>query len=223
MSLSLPHSFKKPGEYLRLINIPLVFFLDVFSKGHHFQQPRFGRFFRGNRWKKATKKAVFTPLLLLCLNCIIVGFRQRALDIAGAQAASADIHPLASPIDHNMNTLHIGCPFCVGLAVGMADQIAVQLAFSADLTKLAHDHSPPRWSQDTSKRMYSIMRAPKLQEENSLYPAFLHSARAAQTSPLVSQACPWKRMRKQVMRTHQSICMATQMPTSPMPQAMERM
>ena len=67
-----------------------------------------------------------------------MGAGQRALDFAGAQAAGADIHPLDSPIDHDANALHIGRPSRVGLAVRMADQVAVHRTLAADLAMASH-------------------------------------------------------------------------------------
>ena len=67
-----------------------------------------------------------------------MGAGQRALDFAGAQAAGADIHPLDSPIHHNADTLHIGCPGRMGLAVRMADQVPVHRTLAADLAIASH-------------------------------------------------------------------------------------
>ena len=92
-----------------------------------------------------------------------MGLRHSALHIAAAQATGANIHPLHCPVYHYMDTLHIGCPSGMGLAVGMADQIAVEQTFATYLTKLTHDHSPPWWSQDTSKRSYCNTRPEKTQ------------------------------------------------------------
>ena len=71
---------------------------------------------------------------------------QRALHIAAAQATGAHVHPLRRAIDHNPDTLHIGRPDPMALAVGVADVIAVQRALFANLTNLTYGNHPPRWS-----------------------------------------------------------------------------
>ena len=71
---------------------------------------------------------------------------QSALHVAAAQAAGTDVHPLRGAIDHHADALHIGRPDAVALAIGMADIVAVQRAFFADLTKLTHGNPPPHWS-----------------------------------------------------------------------------
>ena len=101
--------------------------------------------------------------LLLCLNFRCVGFRHSALNISAAQASGADIHPLDAAVHHHTDTLHIGRPGGVGLAVGMADFVTIQCALATDLTELTHDHSPPHWSQDTSKLGYCIISLEKMQ------------------------------------------------------------
>ena len=87
--------------------------------------------------KRQRKKAVFTAFFL-CLNCIVVGLRQRALDIPTAQAASADAHLLNAPVDDDVHGLDIRRPAALGLAIGMADQIAGHGSFRADFTELTH-------------------------------------------------------------------------------------
>ena len=71
---------------------------------------------------------------------------QSALHVAAAQATGAHVHPLGGTVDHHANALHIGRPDAVALPVGMADVVAVQRAFLADLTKLTHGNHPPHWS-----------------------------------------------------------------------------
>ena len=104
---------------------------------------------------------------VLCPNFISVDLRHSALHIAAAQATGANIHLLHSPIYHHVDPLHIRCPSGVSLAVGMADQIAVEQTFATYLTKLTHDRTPPWWSQDTSKRQDDITMPGRMQAHYS--------------------------------------------------------
>ena len=63
---------------------------------------------------------------------------QAALHLIAAQATSANRHALGNAIYQHADALGIRSPSTTGLAVGMADVVAVYHAFSAHLTKLSH-------------------------------------------------------------------------------------
>ena len=57
-----------------------------------------------------------------------------ALNLAAAQAASANIDVLGGAVDNSLNTLHVGLPHTVGTPMGVADLDAESHTFSANLT-----------------------------------------------------------------------------------------
>jgi hypothetical protein len=71
--------------------------------------------------------------LLLLKDCSVA-----SLDLAGTQAASADAHLLDAAVDDDVHGLDIRRPAALGLAIGMADQIAGHGSFLADFTELTH-------------------------------------------------------------------------------------
>ena len=60
------------------------------------------------------------------------------MNLAGAQATSADIHLLGSTLDDDINALYIGSPDTPGPSLGMADEIAAHCTLTAYFTKLTH-------------------------------------------------------------------------------------
>ena len=68
----------------------------------------------------------------------LMHFGHGTKDVAAAQAAGAYIHPLGGTIHRNTDALHVGCPYTMGLAVGVAHAVAVEHALSANVTQLSH-------------------------------------------------------------------------------------
>jgi len=66
-----------------------------------------------------------------------------AANLAGAEAPRANIHLCRSPVNDNMHALDVRRPAALGLAVGVADQIAGHDTLVADFTILTHANSPP--------------------------------------------------------------------------------
>ena len=66
---------------------------------------------------------------------------QSALNLAAAQATSADVHVTNGAADIHANTLGVRQPNAVGLAVGVADVVAGHSALLANFTDLSHDHT----------------------------------------------------------------------------------
>ena len=66
---------------------------------------------------------------------------QSALDLAAAQAASADVHVANGTADGHADTLGVRQPNAIGLAVGVADIVAGHSALLANFTNLSHDHT----------------------------------------------------------------------------------
>ena len=64
--------------------------------------------------------------------------RNGAKNIAAAQATCANIHRCRTTVHNHTHPLHVGSPSAVGLTVGVADIIAVQLTLFTYLTKLTH-------------------------------------------------------------------------------------
>ena len=58
----------------------------------------------------------------------------RTLDLAGSQAAGADMHSLLSAVDVHSNLLDIGIPDSVGSSMRMADVVAEMSALATDIT-----------------------------------------------------------------------------------------
>ena len=63
---------------------------------------------------------------------------QRALHIAAAEAAGANVHPFGRSIHHHADTLHIGRPGRMGFAIGMADEVTVHCPLATDLAIASH-------------------------------------------------------------------------------------
>lgn len=63
---------------------------------------------------------------------------QRALHLAAAQAARADVHMTNRAAHVYANTLRVRQPDTVALAVGVADIVPAHGAFLADIANLAH-------------------------------------------------------------------------------------
>ena len=80
------------------------------------------------------EKATGTWWLLFFLKDCSVA----SCDLAGTQAASADAHLLNAPVNNNVHGLDIRRPAALGLAMGMAVQIAGHGSFLADFTELTH-------------------------------------------------------------------------------------
>jgi hypothetical protein len=72
-------------------------------------------------------------LLFLLKDCSVA-----SCDLAGTQAASADAHLLNASVNDDVHGLDIRRPAALGLAIGMADQIAGHGSFLADFTELTH-------------------------------------------------------------------------------------
>ena len=66
---------------------------------------------------------------------------QSALNLAAAQATSADVHVTNGAANGHANTLSVRQPNAVALAVGVADIVAADRALLADFTNLSHDHT----------------------------------------------------------------------------------
>ena len=66
---------------------------------------------------------------------------QCALNLAAAQAASADVHVTNGTVNGHTDTLGIRQPNAIALAVGVADVVAAHGALLANLTNLSHDHT----------------------------------------------------------------------------------
>jgi len=96
---------------------------------------------------------------------------EAALNLAGTKAASANIHLTSSAVLHNGNTLNIGRPGALGLAVGMADQITGHSALVADFAELTHA-SHLLFSLET-EQSYSITLISVWQEEILFYVEYL--------------------------------------------------
>ena len=69
------------------------------------------------------------------------GQLQSTLDLAAAQATSADVHVTNGAADGHANTLGVRQPNAVALAVGVADVVAAHSALLANFTNLSHDHT----------------------------------------------------------------------------------
>ena len=65
------------------------------------------------------------------------------VNLAGTQAPRANIHLCRFPVNDNMHALDVRRPAALGLAVGVADQIAGHDTLVADFTVLTHANSPP--------------------------------------------------------------------------------
>ena len=68
----------------------------------------------------------------------IVTKLQGTLDLAAAQAASADVHVANGTADGHADTLGVRQPNAVALAVGVAHVVAAHGALLADFTNLSH-------------------------------------------------------------------------------------
>ena len=66
-----------------------------------------------------------------------------AANLAGTEAPCANVHLGRSSVDDDMHTLDVRRPAALGLAVGVADQIAGHDTLVADFTVLTHANSPP--------------------------------------------------------------------------------
>ena len=66
------------------------------------------------------------------------GRLQGALNLLAAQAAGAHGHALRYAVDHHADLLRVRSPGAAGLAVGVADVVAVNYALTAYFTKLSH-------------------------------------------------------------------------------------
>ena len=66
------------------------------------------------------------------------GQLQSTLDLAAAQATSADVHMTNGTADGHANTLSVRQPNAIALAVGVADVVAGHSALLANLTNLSH-------------------------------------------------------------------------------------
>jgi hypothetical protein len=66
-----------------------------------------------------------------------------AANLAGTEAPRANVHLGRFTVDDDVHTLDVRRPATLGLAVGMADQIAGHDTLVADFTVLTHANSPP--------------------------------------------------------------------------------
>ena len=64
-----------------------------------------------------------------------------ALDLAGAQAARADVDVLRLAVHNRAYTLDIRLPLTLCLQMGMADIVARHLAFAANFAVTCHDYT----------------------------------------------------------------------------------
>ena len=64
-------------------------------------------------------------------------------DLAGTEAAGANIHLLRFAINDNMNALDVGRPAALGPAVGVAHEVTRHDTLFADFTILTHISPPP--------------------------------------------------------------------------------
>ena len=60
------------------------------------------------------------------------------LNLTAAQATGANVHTLRGTVHDNTNVLSVGSPGTTGLAVGVADVVAVRHSLVTYLTKLTH-------------------------------------------------------------------------------------
>ena len=73
------------------------------------------------------------PCFVLCS-----GMLHGALDLAGAQAAGADVQRGGHTVHDGVNALNVGGPGTLRLTDGMADAIAVNGSLCTDLTEFSH-------------------------------------------------------------------------------------
>ena len=66
-----------------------------------------------------------------------------AFDLAGTEAAGADVHLCGSAIHQDASGLNVWSPRAAGLAVGVADFVARHDAFAADFAEFCHFRTPP--------------------------------------------------------------------------------
>ena len=78
-----------------------------------------------------------------CDLYLVSNVSDAANDLAGTEATGANIHLLRPAVNDDVNALDVGRPATLGLAVGVADQIAGHDTFVADFTVLTHAKSPP--------------------------------------------------------------------------------
>ena len=70
-----------------------------------------------------------------CIKLIEVGrLSDSTLDLAGSQAAGADMHSLLSAVNVHSDFLDVGIPDSVGSSMRMADVISKMSALAADIT-----------------------------------------------------------------------------------------
>ena len=62
-------------------------------------------------------------------------------DLAGADAAGADVHPLDRGANHDANALEVWQPTAAGNIVGVADPVAEHGGLAADFAHLCHRDS----------------------------------------------------------------------------------
>jgi hypothetical protein len=83
-----------------------------------------------------------------CMNCTaffesILLQLLAAVNLAGTEATRANIHLGRFPVNDDMHALDVRRPAALGLAVGVADQIAGHDTLFADFTIFSHASSPP--------------------------------------------------------------------------------
>lgn len=81
---------------------------------------------------------------------------QSPLDLAGFQAAGANINPPRGPIDHRLYLLNVRSPQSFGFDMRMADLKTAGLTLTTYLTYLRHGIPPFRNANTTSKKSVSV-------------------------------------------------------------------
>ena len=83
------------------------------------------------------------------------------LDLARTQAARADVDTFDLTVNNSADTLDVRLPGTFRLQVGVADVVAVQLAFCTKLANICHVlHLPDRKSTRLNSSHPSISRMP---------------------------------------------------------------
>ncbi len=85
------------------------------------------------------------------------------LDLAGANAAGADMHPhVGTVLTYRFDALKVGFRHLLRFVVGMAHFVAAQFAFAANFTGTCHWYDPP-YLYGYKKQAYITIRPRTLQ------------------------------------------------------------
>ena len=68
---------------------------------------------------------------------------ESAFDLAGTEAARADVDAFDLAVDDRADALDVRLPGTLRLQVGVADVVARELAFVADFANMCHVDTPP--------------------------------------------------------------------------------